>query len=116
MSVGLWGFKYDFSDLPVWRKVVICCAAALFVLIGSTRLIKELDIYASAPASPLPETRQTHPVQVMHGYVRFVTQEEEASWRFWTGTASSNIGILVIVGLLTWATYRGPRGRPGLLG
>lgn len=107
---NLWGERYEFSDLTLWRKIVSLTAAGgalVFVLlVGLILPSKELDIYHSAPTAPVEATQQTYPVQVEHGYLRYVTQKEADDLIFWRNLTGPTIGGLLVVAALVLLTYR----------
>jgi len=63
--------RFEWWDLPLWRKAVIVGAAILFFVSGSMPFDKESNIYVSAPGQPNTATRQIYPVHVNHGYLRY---------------------------------------------
>lgn len=94
-----------FSNLPMWRKVVIVCAFAVFFFIFIASVDRQFTIYGSAPDHPMPATGQVYPVDVMHGYIRYVTlQEKESSL---LGAAGSWAGAAFVAAFFIWIT--GPR-------
>jgi hypothetical protein len=109
---NLWGERYDFSELPAWRKVVCLVAAgaamAVMVLFGSILPSKENEIYHSAPSSPVTANRQVYPVHVEGGYLRYVTPERANNLRFWRHTPEP-IGGLLVTAALVLLTYRSGR-------
>jgi|SRR6185369_8639270 len=82
----------EFSDLPIWRKILFTCSLAFFVFLFVAGIDKHLTIYGSAPDHPVPATGQTYDVSVMHGYVRYVTLREKESYSLWAGRAGSWAG------------------------
>ncbi len=109
----LWGGSYEFSELPVWRKVLIALAVGLFFFVGYTLFSKEAAIYSSAPDAPVAATRQVSPVQVNHGYLRYVTPETAENLAFWRQTTGPSVGALALVIGAILLTFRGrqPRNR-----
>jgi len=98
--------KYDFSELPVWRKLLIALAIGLFFLLGYTLFSKEAEIYASAPGTPIAATRQVSPVRVNHGYLRYVTPEAAESLAHWREATGPSVGALALVVGALLLTYR----------
>jgi len=90
------------SDVPLWRKIVIIFALGFSLLIGAAMFDKELTIYGSAPDHPIPATGQIYEVNVMHGYIRYVTLEEKESPLL--GKAGSWAGAAFVAGFLLWIT------------
>jgi hypothetical protein len=97
------------SDIPLWRKVLIICALAFFVFIGAAMVDKELTIYGSAPDHPVPATGQIYEVDVMHGYIRYVTLEEKESPLL--GKAGSWAGAAFVAAFFLWITSSKKTGR-----
>jgi hypothetical protein len=81
-----WGELQDLGDLPLWRKLLLLCCAGLWLLLGIGHLSKEADIYASAPHTPVTQTKHVYPVCVNHGYWRYLTKKEAEDWEFWNTT------------------------------
>jgi hypothetical protein len=94
------------SDLPVWRKIALAVALAFVVLIGTVSIDKHLTIYGSAPDRPMPSTGQVYAVEVMHGYIRYVTASEKDSFDLWAGRAGSWAGAAFVGAFFLWITYR----------
>jgi hypothetical protein len=103
----LWGGRYEFSELPIWRKVSIVLAVSLFFFVGYKLFSKEAEIYASAPGAPIAATRQVAPVRVNHGYLRYVTPETAESLAFWRHTTGPSVGTLALAVGALLLTYRG---------
>jgi hypothetical protein len=95
----------DIRDLPIWRKVLIACAFALFMFIGFASLDKDLTIYASAPTYPVAATGQVYPVSVEHGYIRYVTLAEKEN-PLVDGRAGSWAGAAFVGAFFLWITSR----------
>jgi hypothetical protein len=106
-------FRFDLnpSGLPTWRKIVLLCAAGLFIFLGGMATFKELKIYESAPSAAVAATQQIYPVHVMHGYVRYVTRAEEEDFVFWKQRLGTLVGMPFIVAFLVLVTFR--KGREG---
>ena len=94
------------SDLPLWRKIILAVALAFFLLIGAVGIDKHLTIYGSAPNHPVPSTGQVYAVDVMHGYIRYVTASEKDSFDLWAGRAGSWAGAAFVGAFFLWITYR----------
>jgi|SRR5579864_803519 len=90
------------SDLPIWRKILIVCALAFFVLISFAMVDKEMTIYGSAPDHPVPVKGEVYQVDVMHGYIRYVTLKEKESPLL--GRAGSWAGAAFVVVFFLWIT------------
>jgi hypothetical protein len=103
----LWGGRYEFSELPLWRKVSIVLAVGLFFFLGYTLFSKEAEIYASASEAPVAATRQVSPVRVNHGYVRYVTHETAENIGSWRQATGPSVGALALVVGALLLTYRG---------
>lgn len=71
-----WGELRDLGDLPVWRKLLLSCCVGVWCFFGIKHFSQEIDIYASAPQTPVTETKQLYPVHVNHGYLRYVTKDD----------------------------------------
>ena len=100
--LGPW--RINPGDLPTWRKLLMACLVGIWLFLGSSHLFKELDIYSSAPQTPVVETRQSYPVRVNHGYLRYVTKKEAEDWAFASTTTGPIIGVLAVTMLLLLAT------------
>jgi cytosine/uracil/thiamine/allantoin permease len=103
-------FNLDPSDLPTWRKIVALGAAGLFLFLGVMITFKEIKIYETAPSAPVVATQQVYPVQVMHGYVRYVTQGEKVSFVFWKDRMGTLIAVPIVAAFIVLATYRRNKG------
>ncbi len=90
-------FRVEFSDLPIWATLVVllCLASTLTVLFMS--IITETLIYELAPSAPVLATGQTYSVNVMRGFVRYVTREDMERRAFWNDKIKFGlIGVVVI--------------------
>jgi hypothetical protein len=96
------------SEFSVWRKIVIGVLLGLWLVLGGRLFNWEADIYVSAPHDPVAATRQTSPVHVNHGSLRFVTPKEAEDLSYWRNATSTTIGIsaLTIVFLALTRDYR----------
>jgi hypothetical protein len=94
------------SDLSIWRKVLIASALAFFMFVFAVGIDKHLTIYGAAPDHPVPATGQVYAVDVMHGYVRFVTLPEKESFLWWAGKAGSWAGAAFVGAFFLWITSR----------
>ena len=99
-------FDFTFSDLPVWRKTIVLCAAGIFFFIGGTATFKEVKIYKTAPSAPVTATQQIYPVHVMHGFVKYVTHGEEESFVFWKESIGNLVGLPLIIAFVVLFTHR----------
>ena len=99
-------FSLDPSDLPTWRKIVALAGVGLFLFMGAMITFKEIKIYETAPSTPVVATQQVYAVQVMHGYVRYVTQQEGEDFVFWKDRMGTLIGVPFIVAFIVLVTYR----------
>jgi hypothetical protein len=92
------------SDLPIWRKTVLVAAVVFSLFIAAVAVDKHLRIYASAPDHPVPATGQVHEVDVMHGYIRYVTLQEKESFLLWAGRVGSWAGAAFVAAFFLWIT------------
>jgi hypothetical protein len=90
------------SDLPTWRKILIACALAFVVSIGFAAVNRELTIYGSAPDHSVPAQGKIYKIEVMHGYIRYVTLEEKESPLL--GVAGSWAGAAFVAAFFLWIT------------
>jgi hypothetical protein len=75
------------SDLPVWRAVLIIVALGFFLFVSARAVDEDLTTFAKAPDHPIPAAGQVYPVSVEHGYTRYLTASEKASFEVWDGVA-----------------------------
>jgi hypothetical protein len=94
------------SDLPIWRRVLFFAAIGFSVLLAAVGVDKHLTIYGTAPDHPVPEKEQIYSVDVMHGYIRYVTASEKESFDLWAGRSGSWAGAAMTGAFLIWVTYR----------
>ena len=96
------------SEFSAWRKVVIFGLVCLWFVLGVRLFNWEADIYVSAPHDPVAATKQTSPVYVNRGNLRFVTAQESVDLSFWRNATSTTIGIsaLTIVFLVLTRDHR----------
>jgi hypothetical protein len=110
---NFWGERYDFSELPIWRKIVSVGAAVAALVIGATLGAslpsKTIEIYHDAPSAPVTATRQIYPVHVEGGYLRYVTKEQAEELDFLQRTTGPSIGASLVTAALVLLTYRGGR-------
>jgi hypothetical protein len=110
---NLWGERYDFSELPRWRKILALCAGgaaiALMIFIGPILPMKENGVYHSAPSAPAPARGQVYPVRVEGGYLRYVTREQAENLDFLKRTTGPSIGAFLVTAALVLLTYRSGR-------
>ena len=92
------------SELPAWRKIVLIVAVGFALLIAGVAADKHLTIYGSAPDHPVPATGQVYQVDVMHGYIRYVTLQEKQSFILWAGRAGSWAGAAFVTAFFVWIT------------
>jgi hypothetical protein len=101
--------RFEWWDLPLWRKAVIVGAAILFFVSGSMPFDKESNIYVSAPGQPNTATRQIYPVHVNHGYLRYVSKEEAESLAKWRSIGPALVAIALGTIGVTLFAFRGAR-------
>lgn len=94
------------SDLPLGRKIVIAVALGFVMVVGAVGINEHLTIYGSAPNHPVPSTGQVYAVDVMHGYIRYVTASEKDSFDLRAGRAGSWAGAAFVGAFFLWITYR----------
>src|ERR687887_248878 len=95
-----------FSDLPTWRKVVLSCAVALFLLIGLIAVVLDFQVYRSAPRTPVATTQQIFPVELVGGSIRYVSASQEETIEFWQRKIVLLVGIPFAAAFLVIATFR----------
>lgn len=66
--------RIAWSDVPLWRKIAVVGCSSMFLYLGQGDAYEHVKIYCLAPSSPVGE--QKYPIDVMHGSVRYVTQNE----------------------------------------
>jgi hypothetical protein len=76
-----------FSDLPIWKRLLISAALGFFVFTTARAVDEDLTIFAKAPNHAIPTTGQVFPVNVEHGSIRYLTASEKASFDVWIGLA-----------------------------
>jgi hypothetical protein len=106
---NFWKDHYDLVDLPMWRKTLLACVIGLFCFSGGKLFNTETEIYTSAPSVPVVSTRQVYPVQVNHGYVRYLTQKEADDLDFWRRVTPAIVGPSLAGAGLLILTYRNRR-------
>lgn len=104
---NLWGEPLEVADLPIWRKALIVCTFALLFVVGARLPGREADIYVSAPRVANPSTGQIYPVQVNHGYVRYLTRQQDADLAFWRAVSPAIIAAWIAGTALLVVTHRG---------
>jgi len=103
---NFWGQPVEFADLPLWRKTLIVLAMLSFFAFGGRLFNREVDIYVSAPSAANSATAEIYPVHVNHGYVRYLTRQEDADLAFWRAVTPA-IVVGCIAGMaLVWVMYR----------
>jgi hypothetical protein len=75
------------SDLPIWKAVLIVVALGFFLFVSARAVDEDLTTFAKAPDHPVPAAGQVYPVSVEHGYTRYLTASEKASFDVWDGVA-----------------------------
>jgi hypothetical protein len=102
-----------FNTLPVWRKALIFCCIASFVFGAAMLANAELDMYPSAPNHPIATTGEIYPININHGFIRYVTLQNKARLDLWESRAGLLCGPAVLAMLLVWVTFSDPlRRRP----
>lgn len=101
-NIGMWIRERlenppQISDLSTWRKVVIVVAIAFALTIAFVGFDKDMEIQATAPNHPVPAQGRVFPVDVNHGYIRYVTWEEKQSFLLWAGQAGSWAGAAAMM-------------------
>lgn len=99
------------SDFPIWRRVLFFAALGFSVLLAVVGADKHLTIYGTAPDHPVPEKGQIYSVDVMHGYVRYVTASEKESFDLWAGRSGSWAGAAVTGAFCLWITSQRKKSR-----
>jgi hypothetical protein len=112
---NLWGERYDFSELPIWRKIISIGSGIAAFVIGATLGVslpsKRIEIYHDAPTAPVPATKQVYPVHVEGGYLRYVTQEQAEQLDFLERTTGPSILGPLVTAAIVLVTYRPSRRR-----
>jgi hypothetical protein len=98
-------FQVHWSDLPIWRKVVLICCLGPFLYLGYMDAYEHFKIYTSAPDVPTPTTGQIYPVHVMHRSLKYVTLKEREEVLFWRDKANL-AGIPFLVAFVVLASFR----------
>jgi hypothetical protein len=100
-------FHLDLSSLSIWRKLsLLVCLVAVFA-IGTMAGFLDISIYYSAPVHAAVYTQETHPVHVMHGSLRFVTDDKAQQLHFWREQVAPLIGIPFVAAFLIAFTSAG---------
>ncbi len=109
---NIWRETFEWYDLPIWRTILVLSLFALFFIfiVGYPSSSMEVDIYATAPRKPVPETRQVVPVHVNHGYLRYITAKEAEDYRYWYNMTPTFLGAIILGMFGSVMTYR-PRKR-----
>jgi hypothetical protein len=94
--------RIEISTVPAWRKIVLVVGFCATIFIGFMVFTKEQDIYASGARTPSSATAETYPISVNHGYIRYLTREENDRLTFWRAF----VGAPLLLGLLLLATSR----------
>lgn|SRR5579862_411724 len=92
------------SDLSTWRKIVIVVAIAFALTTAFVGFDKHMEIQATAPDHPVPAQGRVFPVDVNHGYIRYVTWEEKQSFLLWAGQSGSWAGAAMMIVLFILLT------------
>jgi hypothetical protein len=95
-----------FSELAIWRKILLICSLGVSCYIGSMATFEEVIVYSSAPKAPINKTNQIYPVHVMHGSVRYVGVEQRDRFFFWKNRAATLIGVPFLISALVLITSR----------
>ena len=107
---NIWGERYSFAELPLWRKALCLVAAGtaltIMFVIGPIVPRERAKIYDSAPSAPNPASGQTQAVRVEGGYLRYVTSEQAESLEFWERVTGPSIGASLVIAVLVLFTYR----------
>ena len=77
----------QFSDLPVWKAILIVVAMGFCLFTFARGVDKDLTTFAKAPDHAVPSAGQVYPVYVEHGNIRYLTASEKASFDVWDGLA-----------------------------
>ena len=105
--------KVNFSELPVWRKIMVILCFSLCCTMVLALDFEHMKIDSSAPAAPNKASGEIYLVRVMHGDVRYATKEDAASLRWWEEKFPL-AGIAFITAVLVLTTARPPAHGPRL--
>ena len=108
-------FNFSFSDLATWRKLCLFLALGVGCSAAAIPTLKESKIYTAAPKLPSVATQQTYAIYVMHGSLRYVTQDEAESLIFWREKIGPLIGIPFVAAFLILTVFRKERPETNLI-
>jgi len=91
------------SYLSTWRKSVLVVAAVFTLLVAFIGFDKHMEIQATAPDHPVPARGQVYPIDVNHGYIRYVNWKDKESFSLW-GLATSWVGAVDLLAFFVWLT------------
>jgi hypothetical protein len=100
-----------FNTLPLWRKTLIVCCIASFMFGAAMLANVELDTYPSAPNRPVAETGQIYPINVNHGFIKYVTLQDKIRLELWESRAGLLCGPAMLAMFLLWVTFDNPSRR-----
>ncbi len=90
-----------FGLMPVWRKAILIGAILAFFWLGFSAFADSVAIYYKAPRVSSPTTEQTLAVTVMHGSVRYVTEQEHSHLLHSQGMAGwVGLPVLIVAAML----------------
>jgi hypothetical protein len=99
----------EFEVMSVWRKALMAIGLLTFFWLGSPAFLDQVTIYNNAPKTPSPATSQTCAVIVMHGSVRYVS-EQERSHMAQSRTMAGWVGLpMLIVAIVPFLPRRAKR-------
>jgi hypothetical protein len=79
---------------------------------GAAMLINvELDMYPAAPDHPLTATGEIYPINVNHGFIRYVTLQNKTRLDVWESRVALLCGPAMLAIFLLWVTFRDPSSR-----
>jgi hypothetical protein len=89
-----------FHASPTSRKIAIVCGLIFCLLVGWMSVDKEFDIYGGAPNHAVISAGQTIEVRLMRGSVRYVTEQQRESLKFWEDEMGSLAGLAFLAAFL----------------
>jgi hypothetical protein len=103
-----------FNTLPRWRKILIFCCITSFVFGAAMLANVELDMYPSAPDHPLAATGEIYPININHGFIKYVTLQDKMRLDLWEFRAGLLCGPAMLAIFFLWVTFNDPlrRGAP----
>jgi hypothetical protein len=101
----------SFSDMALWRRILILSLIAAFFFFGFAATDRNLDYYGHSPDHPIYSTGQVFKVYAL-GYVRYVTLEEKGNVFF--QLSDSWAGLALLIAFFVWVTSPKQTRAPGM--